>query len=65
MENIIKYITNLQVPNFLFKISDLEKVNCPKKQLGSTLKALKIKWAQDNFELSHDQFLTEVKNILK
>ena len=65
LENIIKYITNLQVPNFLFKISDLEKVNCPKKQLGSTLKALKIKWAQDNFELSHDQFLTEVKNILK
>ena len=65
LENIIKYITNLRVPNFLFKISDLEKVNCPKKQLGSTLKALKIKWAQDNFELSHDQFLTEVKNILK
>jgi len=65
LENIIKYITNLQVPNFLFKISDLEKVNCPKNRLSSTLKALKIKWAQDNFELSHDQFLTEVKNILK
>ena len=65
LENIIKYITNLQVPNFLFKISDLEKVNCPKNRLSSTLKALKIKWAQDNFELSHDQFLIEVKNILK
>jgi len=65
LENIIKYITNLQVPNFLFKISDLEKINCPKRQLSSTLKALKIKWAQNNFELSHDQFLVEVKNILK
>ena len=65
LENIIKYITNLQVPNFLFKISDLEKLNCPKNRLSSTLKALKIKWAQDNFELSHDQFLVEVENILK
>ena len=65
MENIIKYITNLQVPNFLFKISDLENLNCPKNRLSSTLKALKIKWAFNNFELSHDQFLVEVKNILK
>ena len=65
LENIIKYITNLQVPNFLFKISDLEKVNCPKNRLNSTLKALKINWARNNFELSHDEFLVEVKNILK
>ena len=65
LENIIKYITNLQVPNFLFKISDLEKVNCPKNRLSSTLKALKIMWARNNFELSHDQFLVEVINILK
>jgi len=65
LENIIKYITNLQVPNFLFKISDLEELNCPKNRLSSTLKALKIKWAQNNFELSHDQFIVEVKNILK
>jgi len=25
---------------------------------------LKIKWAQSNFEMSHDQFLIEVKNLL-
>ena len=49
----------------LFKISDLEKVNCPKNRLNSTLKALKINWARNNFELSHDEFLVEVKNILK
>lgn len=65
LENIIKYITNLDVPNFLFKISDLEKFDCPQHKLNSTLKALKIKWAQSNFELSHDQFLFEVKNLLK
>lgn len=65
LENIIKYITNLEVPNFLFKINDLEKFDCPKYKLNSTLKALKIKWAQGNFELSHDQFLIEVKNLLK
>jgi poly(A) polymerase len=65
LENIIKYITNLQVPNFLFKISDLENLNCPKNRLSSTLKALKIKWARNNFELSRDEFLVEVKNILK
>jgi len=64
LENIIKYITNLQVPNFLFKISDLEQFDCPKYKLNSTLKALKIKWAQSNFEMSRDQFLTEVKNLL-
>ncbi len=65
LENIIKYITNLDVPNFIFKISDLEKFDCPQHKLNSTLKALKIKWAQSNFELSHDQFLFEVKNLLK
>jgi len=65
LENIIKYITNLQVPNFLFKISDLENLNCPKNRLSSTLKALKINWARNNFELSRDEFLVEVKNILK
>jgi hypothetical protein len=65
MENIIKYITHLQVPNFLFKISDIEKFDCPKHKLNSTLKALKIKWAQSNFEMSHDQFLIEVKNLLQ
>ena len=47
LENIIKYITNLEVPNFLFKTSDLEKANCPKFKFSSTLKALKIKWAQN------------------
>jgi poly(A) polymerase len=65
LENIIKYITNLEVPNFLFKISDLEKFDCPQHKFNSTLKALKIKWAQSNFKLSHDQFLIEVKNLLK
>ncbi len=65
LENIIKYITNLHIPNFLFKINDLEKFDCPKHKLNSTLKALKIKWAQSNFELSHDQFLIEAKNLLK
>jgi poly(A) polymerase len=65
LENIIKYITNLQVPNFLFKISDIEKFDCPKHKLNSTLKALKIKWAQSNFEMSHDQFLIEVKSLLQ
>lgn len=64
LENIIKYITNLEVPNFLFKISDIEKFDCPQHKLNSTLKALKIKWAQSNFEMSHDQFLIEVKNLL-
>ena len=65
LENIIKYITNLEVPNFLFKTSDLEKVNCPKFKFSSTLKALKIKWAQNNFDLSHDQFLNEINKIIK
>ena len=64
LENIIKYITNLDVPNFLFKISDLEKFDCPQHKLNSTLKALKIKWAQSNFTLSHDQLLNEAKNLL-
>ena len=64
LEIIIKYITNLQVPNFLFKINDLEKFDCPKHKLNSTLKALKIKWAQSNFTLSHDQLLNEAKNLL-
>ncbi len=65
LENIIKYITNLEVPNFLFKTSDLEKANCPKFKFSSTLKALKIKWAQNNFDLSHDQFLNEINKIIK
>ena len=65
MENIMKYITNLQVPIFLFKIIDLEEINCPKSKFSSILKALKIKWAQSNFELSFDQLLNEAKNLLK
>lgn len=65
LENIIKYITNLEVPNFLFKTSDLEKANCPRFKFSSTLKALKIKWAQNNFDLSHDQFLNEINKIIK
>jgi hypothetical protein len=65
LENIIKYITNLEVPNFLFKTSDLEKANCPKFKFSSTLKALKIKWAQNNFDLSYDQFLSEINKIIK
>ena len=65
LENIMKYITNLQVPIFLFKIIDLEEINCPKSKFSSILKALKIKWAQSNFELSFDQLLNEAKNLLK
>ena len=65
LENIIKYITNLDVAHFIFKISDLEKFDCPKHKLSSTLKALKIKWAQSNFEMSRDQFLIEVKKLLQ
>jgi poly(A) polymerase len=65
LENIIIYIRNLDIPHFLFKISDLENFDCPKYKLNSTLKALKIKWAQSNFEMSHDQFLIEARNLLQ
>jgi len=65
LENIINYIKNLQIKNFLFNVNDLEKINCPKSKLSLILKTLKIKWAQSNFELSKNQLLIEAKKLIE
>lgn len=64
LENIINNIINFKIPIFKITIFDLEAISCPKNKLGLLHKALKIKWADNNFEISFDKLLEEAKRIL-
>jgi len=61
LENIINYVINLRIPNFVIDANDLKSLNCQDNFLSFYLQELKILWAKSNFSLSKNELLNSIK----
>ena len=61
LENIINYVINLTIPNFVIDADDLKSLSCEDHRLSFYLRELKILWAKSNFSKTKEDLLNSLK----